>query len=86
MTCDRCGQTLEIADWPFCPHGTMRNFTVRPDSIPGGIVIENLTKTPTRYYSHSAIKLAQEMAGVVPHVRHVGTQGSDKSPHTSRWI
>lgn len=59
---------------------------MRPDTIPGGVVIENLTKKPTRYYSRSAIKLAQEVAGVVPHVRHIGTPGSDKSPHTTRWI
>jgi hypothetical protein len=21
VNCDTCGKTLEISDWPFCPHG-----------------------------------------------------------------
>ena len=63
-----------------------RCATVIPDSIPGGIVIENITKQPKRYYSRSEIKLAQEVAGVKPFVRHVGTPDGDKSKHTSRWV
>ena len=60
--------------------------TMVPDSIPGGVVIENLTRHPKRYYSRSAIRLAQEIAEVKPFVRHMGSPGSDRSPHTTRWI
>src|SRR6185436_5002334 len=44
--------------------------TVRPDDIPGGVLIEhgicNADGTPKRYYSRSAIKLACAVKGVVP--------------------
>jgi len=85
--CEKCGVEYGLGDWPFCRsgHGTAR-YTVRPDTIPGGMVIENLTPQPKRYYSHSEIKHEAEMRGLTPYVVHVGTPGSDKSPHTSRWI
>lgn len=86
MKCDDCGIPMQIGDWPFCPHGPARNYTIVPDSIPGGVVIENLSSTPKRYYSRSEIKLACEVAGVKPMVRHVGAPGSDKSPYTTRWV
>ena len=81
----------DVASCPRCGHLLTRTWdigrapVVRPDSIPGGQLIENLTPQPKRYYSKSEIKLAMEVAGVEPLVRHVGEPGSDKSPHTTSW-
>jgi len=77
---------INIADWPFCPHGPIRSFNVQDDSIPGGMVIENLGPKPQKFYSRSEFKQAMAAAGVVQKVRHVPDQGSDKSKHTVRWI
>lgn len=84
--CTKCQCPLAIGDWPFCPHGPVRNFTVRPDSIPGGMVIENLGPKPQTFYSKSDYKAAMAAAGVRPFVRHVPEQGSDKSKVTQRWV
>jgi hypothetical protein len=35
MTCEACGQTVTIGEWPFCPHGTP-NVGVIDDQIEGG--------------------------------------------------
>lgn len=78
VPCRQCGARTTVV-WRSAPH-------MRPDTIPGGKVIENLTPTPVRYDSHSAIKRAMEAAGVESKVQHIGTPGSDKSPHTSRWV
>lgn len=59
---------------------------MRPDSIPGGVLIENLTAQPKRFYSHTEIKDQMRASGVERHVKHRGAPGSDKSPHTQRWI
>jgi len=42
--------------------------------------------TPRRFTSKSDLRQALKAAGLRPAVRHVGLPGSDKSPHTSRWV
>ena len=49
-------------------------------------VIENLSPQPKRYRSRTELKRDMDAAGVEQRVRHVGTQGGDRSPHTTRWI
>lgn len=60
------------------------------DSIPGGMLIHhalcNPDGTPRRYDSHTEIRKEAERRGFTNYVRHVGSRGSDKSPHTSRWV
>jgi hypothetical protein len=37
VTCDRCGQALEIGEWPFCPHGfPLHGVSVIDDQLEGG--------------------------------------------------
>lgn len=59
------------------------------DSIPGGLEIKNALcnpdGSPKRYDSHSDIKRAAEAGGWTNAVEHIGSRGSDKSPHTVRW-
>ena len=75
---------MEIGEWPFCPHG-YGHATVISDSIPGGMVIENIAKTPMTFYSKSDYARELKSRGLVNKVEHVGTPGSDKSPVTSKW-
>lgn len=76
--CRTCGATVER---------TYRSFAhVRQDSIPGGMMVENLGPTPIRVNSWSEYRLELKRHGVVNMVQHVGVPGTDKSPMTSRWI
>jgi len=52
MTCERCGATIQIGEWPFCPHGR-GTYAAIADDIPGGLTIENLGPTPVTVYSHT---------------------------------
>lgn len=36
MTCDRCGHTLQVGDWPYCPHPHGYAVSVIDDQIEGG--------------------------------------------------
>lgn len=81
---------------PKCPGVLIRFWKggyangVIADGIPGGVEIRNgicwPDGTPRRYYSHSEMKREADRQGLVNRVRHVGSKGSDKSKHTSRWI
>lgn len=87
MICEDCGNEITIGSWPFCPdHGKPRNFTITQDEIPGGMVINNLGPEPVKVYSHSERRAIMKARGLREQVRHVGVAGSDKSPHTSRWV
>ena len=89
MTCERCGKDLQIGEWPFCggihQHG-FPSMSVQADEIPGGFVQEHFGPTPEVFYSKSAMARRAKELGLEPIVRHVGTAGGDKSPHTTRWI
>lgn len=95
--CLECGTIFEsfsrVGEHPVCACGGAservwigKAATVIDDSIPGGMVIENLGARPQTFYSKSDYKRAMDAAGVKPYVRHIGEQGSDKSKHTTRWI
>lgn len=62
-----------------------------PDGIPGGVVIRNgicyPDGTPRRFDSHSEMRRAARELGVHSQVRHMPNDpGSDKNPHTTRWV
>lgn len=82
--CEKCGQAYLVGEWPFCPHGTP-SLQVIDDSIPGGMTIENIAKTPMTFYSKSDFQKELKARGLMQRVEHKGIQGSDKSPHTTRW-
>jgi hypothetical protein len=58
---------------------------VQSDAIPGGFWDTNPGPTPIRYDSKSERRRLMKERGLEEGVRHVGVQGSDKSPHTQRW-
>lgn len=89
MQCDRCGHEMQIGEFPFCPHDRQANSVIG-DDIPGGIDIRhgicNPDGTPKRYYSKSSMAKAAAERGLANYVVHVPMKGSDKSPHTTRWV
>lgn len=94
MTCERCGHTLSVGDFPFCKGSasdhTPGRFGAISDEIPGGIEIKHglchEDGTPRRYYSKSEIMREAKARGMTNYVVHQPVRGSDKSPHTTRWI
>jgi putative FmdB family regulatory protein len=41
--------------------------------------------TPRRFRSREELRRAEKTKGLVNYVTHVGSRGSDKSKHTTRW-
>ena len=85
--CDRCGAILQVGEWPFCPHGFPAHpLTVIDDSIPNGMIIENMGPMPMTFYSKSDWRREMKARGLVNKVEHRGVPGSDKSPFTQRFV
>ena len=80
MTCDRCGHELQIADFPFCPHGSTK-LAVIQDEIPGGQWFENGFDTPQKFYSHSAHRAALKANGCQTAAKWAGPGDL----HLKRW-
>lgn len=87
--CEKCGHEMEIGEFPFCPHETGSN-SVNGDEcdviISHGIC--NDDGTPRRYRSKAEMRKEAEKKGLVNHVVHVPSPGSDKNRfgHTQRWV
>lgn len=80
MTCEKCGLALSVGDYPFCPH-ERGVASIRPDEIPGGMVVENGFDTPRKFYSHSEHRAALAARGLEIRAKWAG-------PHDkimSRW-
>jgi hypothetical protein len=88
---------LKLGERPPCPECAAatdtlweRSGNVIGDDIPGGIWMEhglcNSDGSPRKYYSKSEIAREAKRRGLVNKVEHVTTQGSDKAPHTKRWV
>lgn len=52
--CEKCGESYQISDWPFCPHGDGSNSIV-DDTIIGGLVMEHV-EVGRRVESKSELK------------------------------
>ena len=81
--CRRCGHERER----LLRHAKAPG--VVPDSIPGGYWVEhglcNSDGTPRRYDSRSEMAREAKRRGLRLSVEHKGSEGSDKSVHTTRW-
>lgn len=76
--CPDCGGATDIV-W-------MQSFpNIIRDEIPGGMTIHNMTSQPETFYTKSEHRRRVKELGLVIRDTHVGLQGSDKSPHSSRW-
>lgn len=63
MTCETCGATVQIGDYPFCPHGRT-GLAAIGDDIPGGFVQENFGPTPEVFYSKKAMLARADELGL----------------------
>jgi hypothetical protein len=77
VTCDACGKTLTVGEWPYCPHGAGAQNVIA-DEVPGGFVVENGFDRPTTFYSKSEHRAALKAQGMQiaakwagPHDRHL---------------
>ena len=97
LRCDTCHETA-IEVWqtkgdpfppcPECGSARRRVHTTFP-AVHGDEmdeVIDNLGRDPIRVRSKAERKRLMKEAGVVEKVQHKGLQGSDKSPHTQRFL
>ncbi len=69
----------------------MKASAVIGDDIPGGLLVPHgicwPDGTPRRFYSHSEIDHALKESGTWGRqIQHVPVKGTDKSPHTVRWV
>lgn len=87
--CTVCGLELAVGEFgcitTIRPHGRS-SLRVVGDDIPGGMVIENLGPRPQTFYTKSSYRDAMRAANVHNVVRHRPLPGSDKSPHTQRFV
>lgn len=96
--CKSCGWEREIiakiGENPPCPEcggetervWRGKSAAVQDDTIIGGEVNENVGHKPVTFYSKSEKRRYLKEHNLEPFVRHVGEQGSDKNPRTSRWV
>lgn len=78
--CEKCGVEIQIADFPFCPHGRTA-IAIAPDDVPGGFVVENGFDQPTRFYSHSAHERALAARGLEIRAKYAG----EHDKHLTNW-
>lgn len=81
MTCDTCGHTLRIGDFPFCPHGSGKAAVIG-DDVPGGFWAENGFDRPRKFYSKRAHVAALAAEGKELRPKWAGPQDR----HLSRWV
>lgn len=79
VVCDRCGQLLNVGDYPYCPHAAGHPAVAR-DEIPGGIVVENYGPQPMRFDSHSERRRYMAEQGLQEREKFSPMPGSDKDP------
>lgn len=85
--CPNCGAQLVVGSWPFCKGGHApadRLFNVIGDEC--DIWQENFSATPEHFDSKREMARRAKELGLIPMVRHVGENHTDKSSKTSRWI
>ncbi len=87
--CPACGLILRVGDFPMCggkhgQHEPMGNLSVEDDSC--DLTIENMTAEPLHFNSKGEWKRKMKELGLVNMVRHKGSPGSDRNPHTQRWV
>lgn len=78
---DCCGTAMERV---FLP--TQRNNVIGDEidvEIRNGLCMPD--GSPRRFRSRTELRKAEQKAGMLNYVQHVGGKGSDKSTHTRRW-
>lgn len=90
MICDRCYQTLDVGEHgqylcPLEPRRDARFPNVIADSVPGGFVVENMTREPETFYSKSDHRRRVKELGLRIRDEHAPPPGTDKAKHSVKW-
>lgn len=78
----------EAPPCPQCAGHTVRAWFTKPSAVIGDEMdhlMTNGTREPIRFRSKQEFARWKKEHGYGDRVRHIGTDGSDKSPHTRRW-
>ena len=70
-TCDHCGVTYDVGDWPWCPHGRAA-LAAHGDDVPGGFWAENGFRFPRKFYSRSEHERALRAEGKAIAAKNAG--------------
>jgi hypothetical protein len=87
LLCDKCQHDIQIGEFPFCPHDKQANSVIGDEidvSIKHGLCHPD--GSPRRFTSRAELKREEKRRGMENHVVHIGSKGSDKSKHTTRWV
>lgn len=83
VACPECGQ-------PTSRVWLSKAAAVIQDSIEGGVWIAhgigNPDGSPRQYFSKAEMAAEAKRRGLVNWVEHAPRKGTDRSPHTTRWI
>lgn len=93
-TCEKCGKPLEMGEYPFCGGRNNHGFpiggglTIIGDEWQGGgsRTFENIDSVPRTFENKSQWKRFMAERGLVNRVEHKPMPGSDRSPHTQRFV
>lgn len=79
--CEKCGVTVTLGMWPFCPHPlTEQGVAIQQDEIPGGLTVENYGPHPITFYSHSERRRYMEAHGLREREKFCPMPGTDIDP------
>ena len=79
--CPTCDRPLRVGEWPFCPHGFGTTSVIGDEC---DFVSHNGETQPVRFRSKQEHRRWLKQHGYRIKDDHVGQQGSDKSPFSSR--
>lgn len=77
--CPTCHVELQVGTWPWCPHGQSRLVAV-PDSIIGGITVDNYGPEPITFYSHAERRRYMAAQGLAERETWAPLPGTDTDP------
>jgi hypothetical protein len=66
VTCEKCGNAMQVGEWPFCPHGfPSSRLNVISDELPNGpYFCETLGHEPVWVTSKSHLRREAEARGL----------------------
>lgn len=83
MICEKCGVTIHVGDFPFCPHGPARPNVIDDNLTGGPRFMHNLGDTPVWVETKTQLKHELQSRGLVQEERKAYNR-DDKSPWATR--
>lgn len=82
MICETCGAVLHIGDFPFCPHGLVRDVAVKSDTLDR--CFENLGHDPVYCRTQADLQREMDARGLEP--RDTWVPGDKYLTNTNAYI